>query len=257
MIPARYASVRYPGKPLAMLRGADGIAKPLLQRTWEAACAVKGISAVYVLTEDARIQQAAEAFGASVLMTSNRCRNGTERCAEALAQLDPEPRVIVNVQGDAPLTPPWYIEALIAAMDHAEVATPVLATDEAHLHRLREDRRNDRVGATTVTFDRQRRALYFSKEIIPFAGEATTTPRHNIFHHVGVYAYTPAALSAYMAAEPGALEVQEGLEQLRFLEEGIPVHCVEVDARGRAFWELNNPADVDIIEGILKEEGLA
>ena len=104
VIPARYASTRYPAKPLAMLTGAGGDTRSLIERSWRAARNVAGIDAVYVATDDARIRAAAEGFGARVLMTSEACRNGTERCAEALGQLSGVD-MVVNLQGDAPLTP--------------------------------------------------------------------------------------------------------------------------------------------------------
>jgi 3-deoxy-manno-octulosonate cytidylyltransferase (CMP-KDO synthetase) len=137
------------------------------------------------------------------------------------------------------------------------VATPVLRCDTAALAGFIEDRRHGRVGATTAVFDRAGRALYFSKEVIPFTGR-TVGPDETIpvFHHVGVYAYSSAALAAYASWPFGPLETWEGLEQLRFMENGTPVHCVEVDGRGRAFWELNNPSDVPRIEAILRELGL-
>lgn len=260
VIPARYASTRYPGKPLVPLRGAGGAAKPLIRRTWEAARAVPGAARVVVATDDARIRDAAEGFGAEVVMTPERCRNGTERCAEALAALGGGYELVVNVQGDAPLTPPWFVEALVAALradPAAEVATPVLRADGAALAGFRADRAAGRVGGTTAVFGAGGRALYFSKEVIPYtgrdyaAGEATP-----VFHHVGVYAYRPAALAAYAAWEEGALERLEGLEQLRFLERGRSVLCVEVEARGRKFWELNNPEDVPRLEAMMAEMGL-
>ncbi len=256
-IPARYPSVRFPGKPLAMLRGATGDARPLIQRSWEVACKVAGISAVYVLTDDKRIADAAEAFGADVMMTSERARNGTERCAEALRMLEDVPDVVINLQGDAPLTPPHYVEALAGAMrDSAvQVATPVLKTDDGHLASLRADRAAGRVGATTAVFMQCGDALYFSKEVLPF-GDRNAKSGTPTFHHVGCYAYRPEALRQYADLAVGALEAAEGLEQLRFLEFGISVRCVEVEARGRAFWELNNPSDIPLIEEIMEREGI-
>ena len=115
LIPARYQSTRYPGKPLVELKGASGAAKPLIQRSVEAARRVAGVSGVFVLTDDARIADACTGFGVGAIMTSPECRNGTERCAEALAQLH-EPDVVINFQGDALLTPPGFVEALIARM---------------------------------------------------------------------------------------------------------------------------------------------
>ncbi len=257
LIPARYASTRYPGKPLVGLQGASGVTRSLIERSWRAASGVAGVDAVYVATDDARIADAAEGFGAQVVMTSDACANGTERCADAIARLGIAPRVVVNLQGDAPLTPAWFVSALIEAVEAgAQMATPVLRlTPETHA-RFIEDRRAGRVGGTTAVMDAQGNALYFSKEVLPYTGRiygaAEQVPA---FHHVGVYAYTPDALKAYMQAGPCALENLEGLEQLRFLYNGLPVTCVEVEAEGREFWELNNPEDVARIEAVLQREG--
>lgn len=247
IIPSRYASSRFPGKPLAPLKGADGSVKPLIQRSWETATRVRGVEAIYVATDDARIAECAQGFGAEVAMTGEGCRNGTERCAEAIANLGISPDIVVNLQGDAPLTPPWFVEDLVAGLAESPdftVATPVLRCDDEARERFIEDRRNGRVGGTTAVFGADRRALYFSKEVLPF-GQA------DVFHHVGVYAYRPSALEAYVAWPEGSLERAEGLEQLRFLENGEPILCVEVDAKGRSFWELNNPEDIERIEAVL------
>ena len=137
-----------------------------------------------------------------------------------------------------------------------QMATPVLRTETDHLQALRDDRQAGRVGATTAVFRDSGDALYFSKEVLPFADKAHETGMP-VYHHVGCYAYRPDALRRYAALPLGALEDAEGLEQLRFLENDIPVRCVEVEARGRAFWELNNPSDVPLIEDIMKREGIA
>lgn len=253
-IPARFASARYPGKPLVSLKGPDG-EKTLIRRSWEAACAVKGVDRVVVATDDDRIAAHASDFGAEVVMTSSACRNGTERCAEVARKL-PGYEIVVNLQGDAPLTPAWFVEDLIAglrAAPDADIATPVLRCDGRALNGFLADRRAGRVGGTTAVFGPTKRALYFSKEVIPYTADTTypedaETP---VFHHVGVYAYRPAALRAYATWPPGPLELLEGLEQLRFLEQGRQVLCVEVEAHGRQFWELNNPSDVPVIEAML------
>ena len=252
-IPARYASSRYPGKPLVSLRGPDG-EKTLIRRSWEAAMQVRGADRVVVATDDDRIRDHAQAFGAEVVMTSGTAQNGTERCAEVAAQLTGFD-MVVNLQGDAPLTPHWFVEDLIAGLAAdatAEIATPVLRCDGRALNGLLADRRAGRVGGTTAVFDAQMHGLYFSKEVIPFTAQtyadADPTP---VFHHVGVYAYRPSALAAYPAWPIGPLERLEGLEQLRFLENGRRLLCVEVQAKGRQFWELNNPSDVAVIEAML------
>mgnify|MGYP001061533797 CR=1 FL=1 len=259
IIPARYASTRYPGKPLAMLRGATGVAQSLIERSWRAACEVADFDAIYVATDDERIADAARAFGAQVLMTSTDARNGTERCAEALAQLGDDVEMVVNLQGDAPLTPPWFLQALIAGLradPDAAIATPILRCDGETLAALKADRAAGRVGGTTAVVDHAMRGLYFSKEVIPYTTDVyaddAPTP---VFHHVGVYAYRPQALGAYTTWPVGDLETLEGLEQLRFLEAGQAVLCVEVTAQGRKFWELNNPQDVPRIEAMLMEMG--
>ena len=257
VLPARYASSRYPGKPLVSLKGPDGD-KTLIRRSWEAAMAVRGIDRVVVATDDDRIRAHATSFGAEVVMTASTCRNGTERCAE-VAQHLPGYEVVVNLQGDAPLTPAWFVEDLVAGLRAdagADIATPVLRCDGRALNGLLADRRAGRVGGTTAVFGAGGRGLYFSKEVIPFTGrtygDAEETP---VFHHVGVYAYRPAALAAYPGWRVGPLETLEGLEQLRFLENGRNVLCVEVQARGRQFWELNNPGDVARIEAMLAAMG--
>ncbi len=259
-IPARYASSRYPGKPLVELTGATGQKQTLIERSWRAAMEVEGVDRVVVSTDDARIRAAAEAFGAEVVMTSSECRNGTERCAETLANLGGGFDIVVNLQGDAPLTPPWFIEDLVAglrAAPSADIATPVLRCEGAMLDSLLADRHAGRVGGTTAVFATDHSALYFSKEVIPFTskpyGPDDPTP---VFHHVGVYAYRPEVLGAYGNWPIGPLEQLEGLEQLRFLENGAQVLCVEVDARGRQFWELNNPEDVNKLETMMADMGL-
>jgi 3-deoxy-manno-octulosonate cytidylyltransferase (CMP-KDO synthetase) len=160
VIPARYASTRYPGKALAELRGATGQARSLIRRSWDAAMAVPGVDRVVVATDDDRIADAAEGFGAEVAMTPDTCRNGTERCAVVAAELGDGFDVVVNLQGDAPLTPPWFVSALIDAMNAdpaRQVATPVLRCDADALAGFIEDRRHGRVGATTAVFDRDDR----------------------------------------------------------------------------------------------------
>ena len=261
VIPARYASSRYPGKPLAELKGASGESRSLIERSWRAACDVGGVDRVVVATADDRIRDAAEAFGAEVVMTSTDCANGTERCAEAHQALGGGFDIVVNLQGDAPLTPHWFVESLVQGLKdapEAEIATPVLRCDGAALNSLLADRKAGRVGGTTAVFAVDHRALYFSKEVVPFTSriyaQEDATPA---FHHVGVYAYRPGALAAYPSWPVGPLEQLEGLEQLRFMENGRAVLCVEVEAKGREFWELNNPEDVPKIEAMMAKMGLA
>jgi 3-deoxy-manno-octulosonate cytidylyltransferase (CMP-KDO synthetase) len=133
-----------------------------------------------------------------------------------------------------------------------------LRCDGRALNSFLEDRAAGRVGGTTAVFDQNKRGLYFSKEVIPY----TTHPYDDdvetpVYHHVGVYAYRPSALTAYATWPTGPLESLEGLEQLRFLEQGRQLLCVEVDAKDRQFWELNNPEDVPRLEAMMAEMGIA
>ncbi len=253
VIPARFQSQRFQGKPLAMLRGATGAAKSLIQRSWEAGCAVPEASQVIVATDDDRIAEHARAFGAEVMITSPNAANGTERCAEVATRL-PKAELIVNLQGDAPLTPPDFVSAVIAAMGVEDMATPVLRADSQTLRRLQTDRAQSMVGGTTAVFSASGHALYFSKEVLPFSDRLA--PSGAVFHHVGLYAYRPEALRRYAHWPMGPLERIEGLEQLRFLENGVPVRCVEVEAKGRVFWEVNNPQDIQRVEKALAEMGI-
>ena len=259
LIPARFQSTRYPGKPLVELKGAGGAAKPLIQRSFEAASRISGVDRVAVVTDDERIAACCAGFGAEVIMTSPECRNGTERCAEALGQLG-DPDLVVNFQGDALLTPPGFVEALIARMASDRdslVATPALRLRSEEVRALQAEEAAGRVGGTSVVADAEGHALYFSKRLIPYlpAG-ALDREMSPVRLHVGVYAYRPEALERYVATPVSELETLEGLEQLRFLVAGIPIAVVEVETPPFALRELNNPADVAPIEQALIEAGL-
>jgi 3-deoxy-manno-octulosonate cytidylyltransferase (CMP-KDO synthetase) len=259
LIPARYQSTRYPGKPLVQLKGAVGTAKPLIQRSVEAARRVSGASGVFVVTDDERIAEACAPARVGVIMTSPECRNGSERCAEALTQLH-DADLVVNFQGDALLTPPGFVEALIARMDEdsdALVATPAMRLRSDDVRALQAEEAAGRVGGTSVVTDTGGYALYFSKRLIPhLPAGALDGEMSPVRLHVGVYAYRPEALERYVATPVSELETLEGLEQLRFLTAGVPVAVVEVETPPFALRELNNPEDVAPIEDALKEAGL-
>ena len=259
LIPARYASSRFPGKPLVALKGAGGTSKSLIQRSVEAARRVRGVSSVFVVTDDERIADACAPAHVGVIMTSAECRNGTERCAEALAQLH-EPDLVINFQGDALLTPPGFVEALIARMEEdkdALVATPAMRLRSDEVRLLQVEEAAGRVGGTCVVTDNSGFALYFSKRLIPHlprsALEGETSPARL---HVGVYAYRPQALERYVSSPVSELETLEGLEQLRFLAARMPIAVVDVETPSFALRELNNPEDVAAIEQALAEAGL-
>ena len=260
IIPARYASTRYPGKPLVPLRGADGVSKTLIQRSWECASAVPGCIGVWVATDDDRIATEVERFGGQVAMTSPDCANGTERCAEAISQIGDVADVVVNLQGDAPLSPGFVVQRLVdrlAEDESAAMATPAVACSRSIYEHLLADRAAGRVGGTTVVFNRAYRALYFSKEVIPYipAGEMGGAPMP-VHLHLGLYAYRPAALERYRNAPPSRLEQLEGLEQLRFFDLDMPISIVEIEPLNWDPIELNNPEDVPVIERILQKRAI-
>jgi len=259
IIPARFASSRYPGKPLARLRGSGGVERCLIEWSWRAAQTVPGVSFMIVATDDRRIADEVERFGGTALMTPSECANGTERCAAAVETLADVPDIVVNLQGDAPLTPPQIVTAMIERMydePALAVATPAIECSDATYRHLIEDRAAGRVGGTTVVFDRNKQALYFSKNVIPFAPPTREGMAHPVHLHLGVYAYRPDALAAYRAAPPSALELAEGLEQLRFLDMGVRIGTVVCEPPKGPMIELNNPTDVMLIEDQMQRLGL-
>ena len=259
LIPARFASSRFPGKPLVGLKGATGITKPLIERSVEAARRVRGVSSIYVTTDDERIAGACNERGVGVIMTSPECRNGTERCAQALESLH-EPDLVINFQGDALLTPPGFVEALIARMEadrDALVATPAMRLRSEEVRILQAEEAAGRVGGTSVVTDSQDHALYFSKRLLPHLPKGALAGHDSpVRLHVGVYAYRPEGLERYVSTPVSELELLEGLEQLRFLVAGIPVAVVDVETPPYALRELNNPEDIGPIEQALVDSGL-
>ena len=251
VIPARYGSTRFPGKPLADVAG-----RSLIRRVHEIAAAAEGVDQVVVATDDERILDHVLDFGGEAVMTPASCRNGTERVHAAAQSLDEAPDAIINLQGDAVLTPPWVIEAVVREMERAPeapIVTPAARLDEGSLQLLREAKAAGEVGGTTVTFDREGNALYFSKAMIPFirdaAGGAPT------FRHIGLYGYRRDALERFIALGPSPLELTEGWEQLRALENGMGVRVVEVDYRGRRHLAIDSPEDLRRVEQLLAEDG--
>jgi 3-deoxy-manno-octulosonate cytidylyltransferase (CMP-KDO synthetase) len=261
IIPARFASTRYPGKPLVGLRGAGGTVKSLIQRSWECARAVNGNAGVWVATDDNRIAEEVSRFGGEVIMTSVDCANGTERCAEAAAMLGGVADIFVNLQGDAPLSPTLAVEKIVERLqqdNEAAVSTPAIRCSSSMYLHLISDEAEGRVGGTTAVFNSAFRALYFSKRILPFVPRTRAADEENVpvCLHLGLYAYRRAALEKYCEAPASRLEQMEGLEQLRFLELELPVSVVELDPLGWDVIELNNPSDVPAIERVLAERGI-
>lgn len=254
VIPARYASSRFPGKPLIPIRDRTGTARPLIQWSYEAGRAVQNADSVFVATDDPRIAEAVTAFGGATLMTPADCANGTERVSACLGAL-PAADLLVNLQGDALLTPPAFVEALIAYMHthpQVQVATIAVRCSPDTFRHLADDAVQGRVGGTTVVLNMAGEALYFSKRILPYlpAGRLPDAEMP-VLLHLGLYAYRRAALESYAATGATMLEQIEGLEQLRFLVSGVPVQVLIMDETGYPIVEVNNPSDIALVEGIL------
>lgn len=213
VIPARYASTRFPGKMLAEIRG-----KTLLQRTYENACRSKLIDNIIIATDDERIERHARSIGAEVVMTSPKCPNGTHRVYEAIRK---HPKVslktiVLNVQGDEPLIDPESFDKLCEALDQDQKLS--MATLAAPFDSYEEARSPSNV---KCLFDQNKNALYFSRNIIPH-----TTDPSKIFHHIGVYAFRKSFLEIYDQLPSTPLQQIEDLEQLKALEKGYKIRII-------------------------------
>jgi 3-deoxy-manno-octulosonate cytidylyltransferase (CMP-KDO synthetase) len=245
VIPARYDSVRLPGKALRQIGG-----KPMVQWVYEIAGAA-GAREVLIATDDARILDAARAFGAEAVMTSAAHPSGTDRIAEvAGARHWPQRDIVVNLQGDEPLMPPALVSQvaeLLESVPAADIAT--LATPLGSVEELLD------TNAVKVVTDASGRALYFSRAPIPWnragadSGPASQTDPGGARRHLGIYAYRVAALKRLAALAPGALEQREKLEQLRALENGL--HIQVADARAAPGPDVNTPADLARVAALL------
>jgi 3-deoxy-manno-octulosonate cytidylyltransferase (CMP-KDO synthetase) len=248
IIPARMASTRFPGKPLADIRG-----KPMVQWVYERASAAKGISRVIVATCDREIIEAVRSFGGEAVMTSDRHRSGTDRLAEAAAMLSlskHDADIIVNVQGDEPLVDPSSIERAIEPFSQGdEVMTSLM------VQITREAAQDPNLVKVVVSLDGH--ALYFFRAAIPYFREAESREQRaegggeitnhksqitNPFGHVGLYAYTKDFLLRFASLEPTPLEKAESLEQLRVLEHGYRIKMVEVAERPMG---VDTPEDLE------------
>lgn len=251
VIPSRYGSTRFPGKPLIEIAG-----RTMVERVWRLASAASGVDRVVVATEDQRICDAVNRFGGDCVLTPDSCRNGTERALAAADVLGADAEIIINVQGDAVLTPPWVIGSVAEAMraDPAlAMATPAVRMSAETEANFRATKARGEVGGTTVVFDRAMNALYFSKSVLPFQRHPEAgTP---VWQHIGLYGYRIETLRTLVALEPSPLEKAESLEQLRALENGIPIRVVETDYRGRSAWSVDAPGDAAMVEAIIAREG--
>jgi 3-deoxy-manno-octulosonate cytidylyltransferase (CMP-KDO synthetase) len=280
IIPARYGSTRFQGKPLHPILGIT-----MLERVWRIARAVKGVSGVYIATDDIRIFEHAQSFGANAVMTPIECRNGTERAQAALEHLPQQPDAVINFQGDAVLTPPWVLQAIADELNTnpaATMVTPAVRMSWEQVEQLIEAKRVTPASGTVVVVDKALNALYFSKAMIPFVRREARGTRHEAqedsakknalslhtppleprasclspyLRHIGLYGYRTAILERLNALPPSPLEELEQLEQLRALENGIGIKIVLVDYLGRTHWSVDSPEDAATAAEIIGREG--
>lgn len=239
VIPARYASTRLPGKPLADICG-----KPMICRVLERASRAQKPEKVIVATDDERIYDAVRTEGGEALMTRADHPTGTDRLAEVAAAY-PEVDLIVNVQGDEPLIEPSVIDELIAPFEMDEnlpMATVMVRMDDA-AEQLNPNN-------VKVIVDKLGYALYFSRSLVPYP-RAAAGP---VYKHIGIYAYRRDFLLRYARLEPTPLERAESLEQLRALENGYGIRVLETDCR---FVGVDTPEDLALVNKIYREQGLA
>lgn len=261
IIPARYASTRLPGKPLALIAGKTMLSR-VVTIAQKAAEGRKDIQIV-VATDDERIANHAKDLNVNCVMTPESCPTGTDRAQEAVVQLKDQPDFIVNLQGDAPLTPPDFIAALIKSYEDApcDMITPVTQLTWEQLDALRETKKTTPFSGTTAVFDQQTgRAHWFSKNIIPAMRKEkelrSTRGLSPIFRHIGIYGFSRAMLARFVTLQEGVFEKLEGLEQLRVLEHGHEIRCVPVDYKGRASMSgVDSPEDVVRAEALIVQHG--
>lgn len=242
VIPARYASTRFPGKPLARLGG-----KPVIRRVWEQVTQV--FADAVVATDDQRIIEAVEAFGGRAVMTSPDHRSGTDRCREAVDKLGGDPDVIVNVQGDEPFIAPSQLRAIARCFDDpsTDIATLVKPFTPADGLAALENPNSPKVVLGTAG-----QALYFSRSVIPYlrgVPREEWLERHTFYKHIGMYAFRRETLYAVTALPQSALERAESLEQLRWLENGYRIRTgiSDVETIG-----IDTPEDLAKAEAFLK-----
>ena len=242
IIPARYASTRFPAKPLAILGG-----KTVIQRVYEQVAGV--LDDAYVATDDERIEAAVKAFGGKVVMTSVDHKSGTDRCYEACTKIGGDFDVVVNIQGDEPFNQPSQLNAVKACFEDptTQIATLVKPFTADEPFAVLEN-----VNSPKVVVNKNWNALYFSRSIIPYQRNTEKQDwlkGHTYYKHIGLYAYRTDVLKEITALPQSSLELAESLEQLRWLENGykIKVGISEVETIG-----IDTPQDLERAEEFLK-----
>jgi 3-deoxy-manno-octulosonate cytidylyltransferase (CMP-KDO synthetase) len=229
IIPARYASTRYPGKPLIDIKG-----KSMIQRVYEQATKCTSLDKVIVATDDTRIAQHVKSFGGEVVMTAENHPSGTDRCWDALQQIKGDYQYVINIQGDEPFIDPSQIDTLCSVLKDGttELATLIIPVDS---YEVLFD-----MGEVKVVLNDNMEGMYFSRMVIPFikgAEQKDWHKHHPYYRHVGMYAYRKDVLEAVCKLSVSSLEKAESLEQLRWLEKGFKIKC--------AVTHFDSPEDVE------------
>lgn len=254
VIPARFGSTRFPGKPLYNIAG-----QSLLQHVCNIALlAANSIpdTEVLVATDDQRILEHAKEINVSAILTDAECATGTDRVIAAIQQLEQKPNLIINLQGDAPLTPSNILIELILALQQSSVVTPVMQLRWSELDILRAAKQLHPFSGTTAILDKNYEAVWFSKQIIPAIRNEKnlriTQELSPIYQHLGIYAYTYEALMAFSSLPASNYEVLEGLEQLRFIENGYKVKTLPIKLANLDAWRgVDTKEDALFVENLL------
>ena len=234
IIPARYASSRFPGKPLIDIKG-----KSMIQRVYEQAKKSTLLDRVVVATDDARIFNHVKNFGGDVVMTASDHPSGTDRCMDALLKLKEDYNYVINLQGDEPFIEPEQVDELAAVLQDGttELATQMIAVDS---YEMLFDK-----GEVKIVLNKNNEALYFSRMVIPFikgVDEKEWHKHHQYFRHVGMYAYRKDILQKITQLPVSSLEKAESLEQLRWIENGFTIKCVVTKYESHC---IDTPEDVE------------
>ena len=238
IIPARYASTRFPGKPLAMIGD-----RSMVMRVFDQATKASSLSEVVVATDDARIFDHVLTFGGKAVMTSDKHPCGTDRVNEAISKLlsnngDPDEAVVINIQGDEPFIDPNAIDTLSASFANPEISIATL------IKKITSTAELSNPNVVKVITGKSKRALYFSRSPLPFIRGVEVSDwitKHSYFKHIGIYAYRARVLGKLAGLPPTPLEKAEGLEQLRWLENGYVIHTIETDYESIA---VDSPEDL-------------
>ncbi|KAL9236409.1 hypothetical protein vseg_011085 [Gypsophila vaccaria] len=243
IIPARFSSTRFQGKPLV-----DILGKPMIQRTWERAKLASMLDQVVVATDDNKIAECCRGFGADVIMTSESCQNGAERCSEAVQKLDKKYDIVVNIQGDEPLIEPEIIDGIVKALQRSPDAVFSTAVTSLKPEDAFDPNR------VKCVVDNLGYAIYFSRGLIPFNKSGKVNSNFPYLLHLGIQSYDAEFLKIYPNLPPTPLQLEEDLEQLKVLENGYKMRVIKVEHEAHG---VDVPEDVEKIERYMRDRNLS